>query len=496
MSKVLWTQKQDIGPRPRMGHGMTYDATRRRVVLFGGDALENVLFGDTWEWDGEHWTQVQDIGPPARAFHAIAFDNVRRRSVLFGGRNDAGLLGDTWEWDGENWTQVADSGPARRRGHATAFDRNRQRVVLFGGDSDGRLNDTWEWDGNEWVQRGDSGPSPRIHPAMAYDTSRNRLVLFGGAAEDLALGDTWEWDGTAWTQESDFGPHPSAGGAMVHKGSRAALFGGIASIASPVPQPAPAVFSHSWEWNGRHWTAMQDMGPGARVFHSMAFDESRSRVVLFGGSAIPTGNEGVPAGLRGDTWEQFEEGQPTGGPGVAAVALDPNPATAGASVNVTVVLTGPSLTHEVITVLFDGGEIGTLEIPAGEPSGTFQLQVPAMQPPGSVAVTARLGSSEVSTTLTIDVAGGTVDVESVTAEPNPITAGQTLVITVTVVAAPQEPANVQLLADNQQFADLTIPAGAMTGELSFPIASVPQPVDVTITARAGATEASVVLSIQ
>ena len=295
MAKVLWTQKQDMGPRPRIGHAMTYDAPRRCVVLFGGDSLANATFGDTWEWDGDSWTQVQDIGPAARAFHAMAFDGTRRRTVLFGGRNHTGLLGDTWEWDGENWTQVADSGPASRHGHAMAFDLNRQRIVLFGGDANGRLNDTWEWDGNEWVQQGDSGPSPRIHPAMAYDTGRSRLVLFGGAAQDLGLGDTWEWDGTAWTEESDFGPDPCAGGAMVFKGSRAALFGGMASIAAPPPQPAPALFDRSWEWDGRHWTARQDMGPGNRVFHAMAFDESRSRIVLFGGSAAPIGGENAAA---------------------------------------------------------------------------------------------------------------------------------------------------------------------------------------------------------
>ena len=103
MAKVLWTQKQDMGPRPRIGHAMTYDASRRRVVLFGGDSLANASFGDTWEWDGDSWTQVQDIGPAARAFHAMAFDGTRRRTVLFGGRNPTGFLGDTWEWDGENW---------------------------------------------------------------------------------------------------------------------------------------------------------------------------------------------------------------------------------------------------------------------------------------------------------------------------------------------------------------------------------------------------------
>ena len=43
--KLLWTQKQDIGPTPRMGHAMAFDAARGRTVLFGGDG-----FGDTCDW--------------------------------------------------------------------------------------------------------------------------------------------------------------------------------------------------------------------------------------------------------------------------------------------------------------------------------------------------------------------------------------------------------------------------------------------------------------
>jgi hypothetical protein len=502
MAKVLWTQKQDMGPLPRVGHAMTYDAIRRRVVLFGGDSPGAMLFGDTWEWDGESWTQVQDIGPSARFFHALAFDNTRQRSVLFGGRNAAGLLGDTWEWDGENWTQVADSGPARRVGHAMAFDRNRNRIVLFGGDSAGRLSDTWEWDGNEWVQQGDTGPSARIHPAMAYDTARNRLVLFGGAAQDAGLGDTWEWDGNAWTEESDFGPDPCAGGAMVFKGSRVALFGGIASIASPPPQPAPPIFDRSWEWDGRHWTARQDMGPGDRVFHAMAFDEARSRVVLFGGSTVPTGGDGVQAGIRGDTWEQFEEGQATGGGPVqvelAAVEVVPNPAPAGVAVLITATLSGPTPSDASVLVLGNFMEIGTITIPAGQSSGNLELPIPVGEPAGTVTVTARMGTSEAETSLEILDAGGTVEVASVDAQPNPVPRGGTLVITVTLANPATEPAIVQLLIDGQEFAEgnIAIDVGATNGQLSIPIDAGAEPWTFELTARSGQTEASVQVTIQ
>ena len=37
MPSFFWTQKQDIGPSSRTGHGLTYDGERKRVLLFGGD---------------------------------------------------------------------------------------------------------------------------------------------------------------------------------------------------------------------------------------------------------------------------------------------------------------------------------------------------------------------------------------------------------------------------------------------------------------------------
>ena len=496
MAKVLWTQKQDIGPRPRAGHAITYDSTRQRVVLFGGDSLAGTLFGDTWEWDGENWTQVQDIGPSPRAFHAVAYDASRRRTVLFGGLATPGQLRDTWEWDGENWTQVADSGPSRRSGHAMAFDSNRQRIVLFGGESEVRLNDTWEWDGNEWVQQGDSGPSPRVYPAMAYDVRRNRLVLFGGAAENPGLGDTWEWDGTAWTEESDFGADPCAGGAMVFKGRRIALFGGIASVAASPSPPFPEIFSRSWEWDGSHWTARQDMGPGARTFHAMAFDTARARIVLFGGATLPPSAAGAADNVRGDTWEQFEEGQAAGTDvEIGSVEAVPNPVTPGDTVTITVTLSAPAAADASVSLLADGEEFAAIPIAAGETIGILDLPIPPESAPTTVTITARSGSSEASTTLTIQSVVF-VDLVSIEAVPNPVAPGNTTVVTVTLAAPASEATSVSLLGEGQPFATIPIAAGATTGELDLPIPPDQAPMTFTLTARSGGSEVSTTLSIQ
>ncbi len=492
MAKVLWTQKQNIGPRPRAGHAMTYDTARQRVVLFGGESFGGVTYGDTWEWDGDSWTQVQDIGPTPRAFHALAYDGTRQRTVLFGGRAMAGLVGDTWEWDGENWTQVADSGPAGRSGHAIAYDVQRQRIVLFGGTAETRRNDTWEWDGDEWVQQGDSGPSPRAYSAMAYDSRRNRLVLFGGATEDQqSLGDTWEWDGTAWTEESAFGADPCAGGAMVFKGGRIALFGGVTSV--DTPEAPPEFFNRSWEWDGKHWTARQDIGPGSRAFHAMAFDSARTRVVLFGGSSALPSAPTAAASVRGDTWEQFEAGRSAAAVSIASIQA-PNPVISGGQFAVTVMLSGPAPSAVEVAVILAGEEVSRIPIGIGMASGSVNVDV-AAAPGTDLDLTARLDGSEA--TIVLHVVGvAPVEIVSLEAVPNPATPGQIVVLTVTLASPVPENTPVLMLAAGQFFGQMLIAGGSVNGSLELPIDPGIDSVEIPVTARAASgSEVTIFLQI-
>jgi hypothetical protein len=136
---------------------MTYDATRSRVVLYGGETAAGAA-GDTWEWDGTDWTRVQDIGPPAALGAAMAF--VGGSTLLIGGASSMTvgppapvLFGHSWEWSGDFWTDRADIGPRPRWAAALTFDADRGRAVLFGGSdavpsdpnvSTAVLGDTWE----------------------------------------------------------------------------------------------------------------------------------------------------------------------------------------------------------------------------------------------------------------------------------------------------------------------------------------------------------------
>lgn len=362
MPPIFWTQKQDIGPSNRAAFGISYDATRQRVVLFGGDPGGPPL-ADTWHWDGALWTQVADTGPAARRGHALAYDVERQHVILFGGASGSDHLGDTWMWDGSEWTQVADTGPQARAGHAIAWDGVGQRLLLFGGSaSAGPLSDTWEWSGTEWTQVQDVGPSPRHGHAMAFDPTGSRVVMFGGAGADgTGLGDTWAWNDTAWTQVADTGPEPRVAAGIV--GAAAVLlFGGVSSIDPALAAAERIIYGDSWHWDGSAWTKVQDMGPARRWGHGMAFRSEPGRVVLFGGSTVfaPAEDSDLASGLRSDTWEVPEAGGGAGSTGVevAAVAVSPDSvASAGDAIDVTVTLTGAAPGDVTLSaaIFFDTG---------------------------------------------------------------------------------------------------------------------------------------------
>lgn len=401
MTKVLWTQRQDIGPGARAGHMMAYDAERSHTILFGGRITGGAPIGDTWAWDGANWTQLNDIGPGPRAGHAMAFDADRKRVVLFGGETAAGRVNDTWEWDGADWTQVADTGPDPRHLSGMVADAVGRRLVLFGGEAaDSLLRDTWEWDGADWTQVDDGGPPARSGHAMAFDAQRSRVVLFGGASAVGPMGDTWERDDAAWTQVQDVGPPPSVLAAMVFDGAGSVLFGGFGPAAMP-----PEVHRSTWGWSGEAWTEHQDIGPMGRWGHAMVRDAPRGRPVLFGGVSVPPSDQDFRIHVLGDTWEATVVGPGDGGATVriTSFTLTPNPAPRGmlTVLTATIEIDRVAVALQVVRVdIFGVGVSESIQIPAGSTLGTTQIRLrPTI--PGTYPATATLGSSVVTVQLTI-----------------------------------------------------------------------------------------------
>jgi hypothetical protein len=195
----LWTQVSDTGPNPT--GGLVYDESRARGIAMGLSPI-GTGYLETWEWDGTAWTVVADTGPSTRLAFALTYDATNKMTVLFGGMDmdtsTATIRSDTWTWDGTQWKQVSDIRPAGRISAGFTHDATQGRSLLFGGTDwtttpTTLYRDIWAWDGRLWRQLGDIGPTPRGAVGLCYDRVRERAVLFGGWNSTQVLGDTWEY---------------------------------------------------------------------------------------------------------------------------------------------------------------------------------------------------------------------------------------------------------------------------------------------------------------
>lgn len=302
---TTWLLRSISGPAPRSGHALAYDSRRGVVVLFGGatnteDGFKYVV--DTWEWDGTTWTLMASDGPDPRQGCGLVYDVARSETVLFGGDYyDANfrwtLYSDTWSWDGAKWTRLSETGPTGRRNAAMAYDDARERVVLFGGQIGNHDSpDTWEWDGNSWQQRSSTGPPRRANAALVFDSMRGVSFLYGGSDTNSGTYrlEPWEWDGTNWRQLAAGGPGPRKGHAMAYDRGRGVtvFFGGLYFGDDDL-----TYYADTWEWNGQNWSDRGTEAPNLRESASLAYDDRRDVIVLFGGRSGFNG-EGL-----GDTWE-------------------------------------------------------------------------------------------------------------------------------------------------------------------------------------------------
>ncbi len=188
-----------------------------------------------------------------------------------------------------NWSQIGyASAPSPRADAAIAYDGATHSTVLFGGINGGSAyGDTWIWNGVWRPALPDTSPSPRQGPAMAYDRAAGNMVLFGGSAfpftAGTAFGDTWIWDGAAWTQLfPPVSPSPRLWSTMVYDPAikRVLLFGG-----SNTPGGDDA-FSDTWAWDGltKTWSELHPRShPSGRAANQLVYDRATSTVVLFGG---------------------------------------------------------------------------------------------------------------------------------------------------------------------------------------------------------------------
>ncbi len=188
------------GPAPRwlalqtppFSQATVTDLGRRRVVLVRSDGTS--VF-ETWEWDGASWGQAQPAHSPSpRHRQRMAYDATRQRVVLFGGLNVLGAeQNDLHEWDGTDWLQRtsthAPPTPLGTFSNGNLLGYHPLRgVTLYTG-----THQVWHWDGVDWSQAS-SGVQPQLS-GMAWDASRNRFVGYAAWSGDL-----YELVATGWTR--------------------------------------------------------------------------------------------------------------------------------------------------------------------------------------------------------------------------------------------------------------------------------------------------------
>jgi uncharacterized protein (TIGR03437 family) len=203
----------------------------------------------------------------------VTLDPVRRRVIVIAGEG-AGFFGDAWAYDIQSnaWAQLSgnSSGPDSRYGHSGIYDPKRDRVVISHGfTSAGRFDDTWALDlkSNSWTDISPSSTRPLrrcLHHAV-YVPQSDQMLLYGGCSSGFGpcpQGDLWSFDlaRNQWTQ--------------------------IATAVNPAP----------------------------RQRYGMVFDNTRKKLVLFGGLGGPSLNDTWEYDPASAAWSQITPGGDAGAP--------------------------------------------------------------------------------------------------------------------------------------------------------------------------------------
>jgi hypothetical protein len=224
---------------------MCYDRHNKRFVLFGGGNVQTER-GDPGTWTytpaTNAWKQLKvDPQPPQRANARLVYDPEARKVILFGGDALDRLLADTWALDvvTDRWEpRRPKRSPSPRAGHALLWLPQAKKVLLAGGygytSATGYVEglyrrlpfETWTYDTatDAWkllahagAEQGcPQGPVNGFLPAAVGDTDRALAVGANGTWTCTVAADRTDAEGTArygvgpGTTERRTGPHDPA----------------------------------------------------------------------------------------------------------------------------------------------------------------------------------------------------------------------------------------------------------------------------------------------
>jgi hypothetical protein len=208
---VAWRQLVTSGPSPsaRIDHAVIYDPLRHRMILFGGTDSSGNVQNDVWALSlsgSPTWTQILPTGtaPAARGAATAVYDATRDRLVLFGGYDkNVNALSDAWSltlYGTPAWSPLSASGtpPAARLSPSSIYDSQRERIVFFGGTDllsyYADVNELTLFGTPQWsaLSPANGTPQARADHKAIYDPVADRMVVFGGSGiSGGMLNDTW-----------------------------------------------------------------------------------------------------------------------------------------------------------------------------------------------------------------------------------------------------------------------------------------------------------------
>lgn len=295
-------------PTRRAFAGMAFDADRQRFVMFGGrDRLD---LDDVWEHDGQLWRPIQRVEPWPDARHnpSIVYDPVTRRVLVFGGETvEDELLGDLWAWDGVAWAELEPGNPrpAPQAGASMVFDPSRQLLVLAPTVNEEAGQGFWELEPQtgRWTLRRPADeriPNHMFRPRLSWDPLSQQVLVWsfgGGFGNDFYL---WRGADGVFSDVSE-GPHSLFGrtGSITYLHSLSRHMALAESGYDPSDLRLVGVDPQDPAFQT---VAQEGLWPAGRYGLASAWDADAERLLMFGG-------ESEWGFLHRDTWTWTPEGQ-------------------------------------------------------------------------------------------------------------------------------------------------------------------------------------------
>jgi hypothetical protein len=301
MAGLAWQQLEATGPRAREDHTWTADSDGTTAYLFGGRDGAMVM-GDLWAYDlaGDTWSAIEAPGgPPPRFGHEAAWvDGIG--IVIFAGQSGPTFFNDLWAFDPATatWRELPAGGdvPVARYGTCAGMGPDGRLWISHGFTSDGtRFADTKAYDFGTatWTDETPDGDFPVSRCLHAcWWTADGTLALFGGQTTGVtALDDRWELDDAGWQRVAGAAPPARNLYAKGRMDGATLVFGGQGLDAGRL---GDAWLLRDGDVDATPVAAEGD-GPPGRSGAEMVVDDTRERVLLFGG----LGEGGVLA----DVWQ-------------------------------------------------------------------------------------------------------------------------------------------------------------------------------------------------